>query len=57
MFAGTLRDHASFEGEPIEGECERCGQPMVIDYAHDSGTIESDITLDEALEYLSSGES
>lgn len=33
VLAGTFRDHASFESEPIDAECNRCGGPMVIDYS------------------------
>lgn len=33
VFAGTLRDHATFEGEPIDAACDRCGESMVIDYS------------------------
>lgn len=32
VFAGTLADPSSFEGEPIESECVRCGSSTVIDY-------------------------
>lgn len=35
VFAGTLRDHAGIEGEPIDATCNRCGEPMVIDYTDD----------------------
>lgn len=32
VFAGTLRDHTTLESEPIDGTCDRCGAPLVIDY-------------------------
>jgi DNA-binding transcriptional ArsR family regulator len=32
MLAGTLADQSSFEGEPVDVECHRCGAPTVIDY-------------------------
>lgn len=32
VFAGTLADQSSFEGEPIDAECGQCGGPLVIDY-------------------------
>lgn len=32
VLAGTLSEHASFEAEPIDVECDRCGEPVVIDY-------------------------
>lgn len=37
IFAGTLSEHSSFEGEPIDSECGRCGGSVVIDYA--DGTL------------------
>lgn len=37
IFAGTLSEHSSFEGEPIDADCGRCGGPVVIDY--DDGTV------------------
>lgn len=33
VFAGTLTDPPSFEGEPIDAECYRCGSPVVVDYS------------------------
>lgn len=32
IFAGTFADHESFEGEPSEVECHRCGGSTVLDY-------------------------
>lgn len=33
VFAGSLSDHASFEGEPIDTVCQQCGEEsVVIDY-------------------------
>lgn len=32
VLAGTLKDPPSFEGEPIDAECYRCGSPVVVDY-------------------------
>lgn len=32
VFAGTLTDPQSFEGEPIDAQCYRCGAPVVVDY-------------------------
>lgn len=37
VFAGTLSDQPSFEDEPIDAECNRCGTAVVIDYT--DGTI------------------
>lgn len=34
VLAGTLADPSSFEGEPIDVECHRCGAPTVIDYSN-----------------------
>lgn len=39
VFAGTLSDHASFEDEPIDAECYRCGGPTVVDYRDGIHTI------------------
>lgn len=33
VLAGTLTDTPSFEGEPIDAECYRCGSPVVVDYS------------------------
>lgn len=32
IFAGALTDPSSFDGEPIDTGCYRCGAPTVIDY-------------------------
>lgn len=32
VFAGTVTEHESFEAEPVDGDCNRCGEAMVIDY-------------------------
>lgn len=32
MLAGTLTDPPSFEGEPIDASCYRCGSQVVVDY-------------------------
>lgn len=32
VFAGSLTDPPSFEGEPIDATCYRCGSPVVVDY-------------------------
>lgn len=32
VLAGTLTDPTSFEAEPIDAECDRCGASMVVDY-------------------------
>lgn len=32
VFAGTLRDHTTIRSKPVEGTCDRCGAPLVIDY-------------------------
>lgn len=32
VFAGTLAEPRSFEDEPIDAECFRCGAPVLIDY-------------------------
>jgi DNA-binding transcriptional ArsR family regulator len=32
VFSGTLTDPPSFEGEPIDAECYRCGSQVVVDY-------------------------
>lgn len=32
ILAGTLTDPPSFEGEPIDAGCYRCGSPVVVDY-------------------------
>ncbi len=39
VFAGTLSEYRTFEHEPIETECDRCGAPLVIDY-RDSVLVE-----------------
>lgn len=36
VFAGILTGHSSFEGEPVDAECYRCGAPVVIDYTSGS---------------------
>lgn len=32
VLAGTLADQPSFENEPIDADCNRCGAPVVVDY-------------------------
>lgn len=47
VFAGTLSDQPSFENEPIDAECNRCGASVVIDYR--DGTIIERCTRCEGL--------
>lgn len=32
VFAGTLREHTTIRGEPVDATCDRCGSPLVMDY-------------------------
>lgn len=32
ILAGTLAEYDAYEGEAIDASCDRCGEPMVIDY-------------------------
>lgn len=32
VLAGTLAEHETFEEEPVDVECHRCGAPVVVDY-------------------------
>lgn len=32
VFAGTLRDRTAFRSKPVDATCDRCGEPLVIDY-------------------------